>query len=430
MGCTKTVKKEPREEVKRAIAISGGGPTLGIAIGALESLQTEGIQFDVYSCACIGSWVVCIYLSKDGTESKAGIEHLKKVYQENFRPDEVYKSYPFASFFQPDIKHYLDCYSNKVLDKSTYEHLFLPDEWLKLLQKWMQSPGSGDMLSFLNDFYPLNPVIRFWSEVIFKSSLCGLVKQPNADALAAGKIDFAKLNEATPRIYTNAYCFEKQAIVLFTNKAKHESPASTNGYDLITADNLMAGSSLPYIYEPRPIDGQYYCEGATVDTVNFKSLLDNHPDLEEVWVLKIVDYKQMKRPQNLVEGLSNFPMIFADTVADDDIKLFRYHLLEEEKFDLKYEKAEYEADSRLDEYDEKMKPTLWKSCQQPDDKQQHDDKKKIKLVTIRVNYKDVNFDWNQANLKKGIKAGRDAANRRVDSYREYMKRPFSLSRGT
>src|SRR5512135_3758472 len=105
MGGTKTVKEEPREGVKRAIAISGGGPTLGIAIGALEALQTEGIQFDVYSFACIGSWVVCIYLSKDGTESKAGIEHLKKVYQENFRQDEVFRSYPFASFFQPDIEH-------------------------------------------------------------------------------------------------------------------------------------------------------------------------------------------------------------------------------------------------------------------------------------------------------------------------------------
>ena len=36
------------------------------------------------------------------------------------------------------------------------------------------------------------------------------------------------------------------------------------------------------------IDGTTYVEGATVDTVGFWDLLQNHPDLDEVWVCRIL----------------------------------------------------------------------------------------------------------------------------------------------
>ena len=398
--------------IKRALAISGGGPTLGIAIGALEALQENGIRFDVYSCACIGSWVACIYLSKDGTESKAGIDHLKKIYQESFRPDDVYSSYPFAYFFQPDITHYITSLFTKALTPSTYKNLFLPPRCMEFIKKWMLKPALGvnDMRSLLNDLYPLTPLLRLFSEIIFKSALCGIVNQPAADEFAKGKINFEMLRKADPFIYTNAYNFEKHDIEMFTNKERHEYLVpSRKDYKVISAENLMAGSSLPYIYEPRCINGKWYCEGATVDTVNFQNLLNNHPDLDEVWVLKIVDYKQLKRPTNLVEGLSTLPMIFADTAADDDIKLFRYHLLEQGKLDQEYEKAEYIADNKQDEYAQKVKGTSWPKPKNGT----------IKLVTIQADYEDVNFDWDQSNLIEGIKAGAKAAKRRIATYLEY-----------
>ena len=400
---------------KRAIAISGGGPTLGIAIGALEALQQKGIHFNVYSCACIGSWVACIYLSKDGAESKTGIEHLKKVYRESFRPDDVYAGYPFAYFFQPDIWRYTLAAVEKLCAPDPYNNLFLPSRCMEFFQKWLQRPilGINDLRAWFNDFLPVFPWTRLAVALIYKSSISGIVNQPNADALAAGKIDFDILKNAIPTIYTNAYNFKKYDVEMFTNRVSHKHPVTGERYKPISAENLMAGSSLPFIYEPRCINGKWYCEGATVDTVNFKSLLENHPDLDEVWVVKIVDYKQIAKPNNLVEGISLLPMIFADTAADDDIKLFRYHLLEEGKFDLNYEMFEYGADKMSKEYKEKMKDTLWKSCSLADKI------KKIKVVNIRVKYEDVNFDWNQANLERGIKAGKEAAEHSIETYLNY-----------
>ena len=46
-------------------------------------------------------------------------------------------------------------------------------------------------------------------------------------------------------------------------------------------------------------DGVTYCEGALIDTVNFESLLEEHRDLDEIWVSRIVDSKQVRKPKTL-----------------------------------------------------------------------------------------------------------------------------------
>ena len=48
----------------------------------------------------------------------------------------------------------------------------------------------------------------------------------------------------------------------------------------ISASSLCACSALPFIEGTVEIDGVTYCEGALVDTVNFESLLEEHPELE------------------------------------------------------------------------------------------------------------------------------------------------------
>jgi predicted acylesterase/phospholipase RssA len=39
------------KKIKRAIALSGGGPVAGIEIGALKAFEESEINFDIYSCA-------------------------------------------------------------------------------------------------------------------------------------------------------------------------------------------------------------------------------------------------------------------------------------------------------------------------------------------------------------------------------------------
>jgi hypothetical protein len=47
-----------------------------------------------------------------------------------------------------------------------------------------------------------------------------------------------------------------------------------------------------------------------------------NPDLNEVWVSRILDIKQIRQPENLYDALNNLVMLFAATTSEDDVKLF------------------------------------------------------------------------------------------------------------
>jgi predicted acylesterase/phospholipase RssA len=134
--------------------------------------------------------------------------------------------------------------------------------------------------------------------------------------------DMKLLEEAdVPVLYHNAYNVDKQQLELFSNK--------DSKYQKITTQTLCACSGLPYILSPVTINGTTYVEGATIDTVGFKDLLENHPDLDEIWVCRILDRHQIHPHHNLGEALNNLVMLFASTTSTDDVKLFRFHLKDE-----------------------------------------------------------------------------------------------------
>ena len=94
----------------------------------------------------------------------------------------------------------------------------------------------------------------------------------------------------------------------------------------ITASSLCACSALPFIEGTVEIDGVTYCEGALVDTVNFESLLEEHPNLKKVFVLPDCRFKASPQTENLHDALANLCQLFAATVGEDDVKLFKYHV--------------------------------------------------------------------------------------------------------
>ena len=134
-----------------------------------------------------------------------------------------------------------------------------------------------------------------------------------------------------PTIVHNAWNFDKQKLALFSNRPiKTPNPKYT--FDgPINASTLCACSALPFIEGTVEIGNDTYCEGALVDTVSFDSLLEEHPDLEEIWVSRIVDLKQIQKPENLHDALVLLCQLFAATVGEDDINLFKYHIRCDEK---------------------------------------------------------------------------------------------------
>jgi hypothetical protein len=145
-------------------------------------------------------------------------------------------------------------------------------------------------------------------------------------------IKFEELTKnGKPAIFHNAWNLDEQKLALFSNREMETAGKEYQYKGAIDARSLCACSALPFVEGTVEIGGVTYCEGALVDTVNFESLLEEHhkpPDdkLDEIWVSRIVDSKQIRKPENLHDALANLCQLFAATVGEDDVKLFKYHV--------------------------------------------------------------------------------------------------------
>lgn len=355
------------KKIKRAIALSGGGPPVGLQVGALKALNEFDIEFDVFTTDCIGSWTACIYNSHPKAKRFAKMEQF---YNACFVPDDVFDGFSVPiNIFVTDYFRDFKIYWQKLFDSSTYEGLFLPQRQIEYMMKYLNPCNfpktSTDLSMMFTEAMSLNPYVRLMFKLNYQSPKTGrswlLGPGKHGEDFVDRFINFNKLMRINPLIYLNAFNLTQKEINLFVNRINHPS------YKPITLTALKANSSILGYLENVDIDGQQYCEGAVVDTVNFNDLLINHPDLNEVWVINILGYKEIKPPQNQLEAdLLAVELPFA-TIAQSDIKLFALRLKE----------------TGLD--------------------------KKIKLIKIEPSYKDLDFLWKHSTLERGIQAGYEGA---------------------
>src|SRR5260370_38647065 len=239
-----------------------------------------------------------------------------------------------------------------------------------------------------------NPFVRSLTSMMYLSNINGLSRINYPDSEFMKGINFEELTkDGKPHIFHNAWNLDEQKLALFSNREMKNTKKEYIGP--IDARTLCACSALPYIEGTVEIDGVTYCEGALVDTVNFDSLLEEHPDLEEIWVSRIVDSKQIQKQENLHDALANLCQLFAATVGEDDVKLFKYHV----RFD---------------------QPEPGK-----DGKNGKNGKKKVRwtgtIVEIHVPGH-INFKWNHSNLENGRTLGKAAAEQAIEAYKEHEKR--------
>lgn len=366
---------------KRVLALSGGGPGSGLEIGAMRAFEEAGINFDVVTSDCIGSWVAAIYYGVpqnqlDQLQLKRW-QWVAKCFEGFFVPDDIYKSFPIMQGFIIDYFKTTQKTIEKMLNPDTYSKLFLPERIMEYFLSMTSSNPFQDkdvLNGFITKGLSLNPLVRFMIELSYKVEKTGItsqITQPAAIEMTVKKmINFDTLINSPTTIYLNAFNLTRQEICLFINRLNHPQ------YKPITPFSLGAASTILYYIETQTIDNEQYCEGAVVDTVNFKDLLTNHPDVDEIWVIKIDDYKTIKPPKNLFEAALLQVMAPFDTIADDDIKLFRYH---------------------LNEYNKEHSTN-------------------IKLIEVPMKYEALTYDWNYTNLYKGLEIGYEATKKRLDSY--------------
>jgi predicted acylesterase/phospholipase RssA len=388
---------------KRAICLGGGGPAAGLHIGVLEALvgaevRKEEIKFGVWALSCIGAWVGIVYnQARKGRE----IDETKKFFESVFRDNKSYKSFPMNTIFAPDWSGNVEAIWDFLLEPRNYKNAFLPREimksWLHTMSAIRRSAtrrrryriynnreleefeefqefSEGDFNRWtLNHVLAVHPAVRFLTAMMYKSNINGLSRLYYPDSSFLKGIKFQELyDDEKPFIFHNAWNLSRQKLVLFANEEKKTKSDEVEGYRPINAASLCACSALPFIEQTVTIDGDIYCEGALVDTVNFKNLLEDNPDLEEIWISRIVDAKQIRPPRNLYDSQANLCELFAATVGEDDIKLFKHHFAKNKKWE------------------------------------------KIKIIEIQVG--NIGFEWSHANLERGIKNGEEAAREALKRY--------------
>jgi predicted acylesterase/phospholipase RssA len=388
---------EPIKPIKRAITLGGGGPAAGLHIGVLEALHaadiTPKIKFDVWALSCIGAWVGIVYNQcDDGKE----VEQTYQFFRDGvFRDDESYERFPINTVFGPDWRSNIKALGDFVTERDNYKDFAWDpykmmdsfQESMSLLFDHMPAPGKkfrkldeGDFNRWiLNQVMAPNPLVRYFTSMMYLSNVTGLsrINYPDSDFMKS--IKFEKLFEKENTfIFHNAWNLNAQKLALFSNHPMAKTNKEYRGP--ISARTLCACSALPFIEETVEINGVTYCEGALVDTVNFESLIEEHgDDLDEIWVSRIVDAKQIRKPNNLHDALANLCQLFAATVGEDDVKLFKYHI--------QYDKPESGKHP-------------WKGT----------------VVEIHVPAH-IDFKWNHSNLDKGRKLGRAAAEKAIAAYK-------------
>ena len=374
---------------KRAICLGGGGPAVGLHIGALEGLKKRGIDFgnksSVWALSCIGAWAGVIY---NQAERGQEIETIYNFFHDIFRDNKSFESFPTNTIFVPDWAGYAEAIFDHLCEPKNYRNAFLPREimrsylhtvsYLSHRKNW-RNFSEGDFNRWtLNDLLAVHPAVRFLTGLVYKTRVDGRARLFYKDSNWLKQINFAALKEdGKPFIFHNAYSFAQNGIDLFAN-----DPPGWKGerHKPITAASLCACSALPFVEETVTVDETVYCEGALVDTLNFKKLLQEHDDLEEIWINRIVDTHQVHKPKNLHDALANLCQLFAATVGEDDIKLFKHHVKENNL------KAE-------------------------------DDKPQFFGTIIEIEVSDqINFHWSHENLDKGRKCGAKAADDAVKLY--------------
>jgi hypothetical protein len=228
-------------------------------------------------------------------------------------------------------------------------------------------------MAITNDIIAVHPFCRFLTSLIYRSGMTGLARMYYPDHPNSGihfDIEWSNLFlPDRPVLYFTAYNLTDQRPEVFINRRDHHL------YKPMTIQTLMACSALPYLLEPIEIDGKIYCEGATVDTVNFRDLIDNHPDLEEIWVVRILAKNQIHPPRTLLDAFTNLVMLFASTTSEDSIALFRLYL--------------QELGSR------------------------------VRIIEVPV-YGDIVYEWSYSNLQQSIQGAYDEADKVVKAYRPRM----------
>ncbi|MBA4709067.1 patatin-like phospholipase family protein [Aquitalea aquatica] len=271
-----------------ALVLGGGAPNATLMAGSLVAFIEAGVEFDIISTSGAGAIVGLLYVAAKGQDGKSALKKLADMGV----ADALYSTFPvnFKVFNKPGP---------------------LADIW----RQWQQSNPVLQAIQAQADQGPLQRLAADWSSWLM-ASLCPSDLTAQSKGLCAHVpfidqvVDFSKLASLKPQFYLNAYNLSRKRMECWDKRQ-------------ITHEHFLAALSFPLIYPPYLLDGDYYIEGAAIDTLNFKRLFQEHPHIDTTVVFDVLGSEQILHPpRDLYDAWVQSIITPLTEIARDDLKLF------------------------------------------------------------------------------------------------------------
>ena len=280
---------ELREDKARtALVLGGGAPNMALMAGAIAAFAERGVVFDVISTSGAGSLAGLLWLAPKG---QSAADALRSVVTMSIA-DSIYKLFPV---------------NYKVFQK--------PGTWADM---WRQALATNPWFAVKVKDYEQSAPYALWADWM---ALCAATLSPSGLTSSSWGlcapipfiehlIDFDRMRHIKPHFYLNAYNATDQQIDDFTK-------------EMITPEHFRAALAFPFIYGPYRLNGKLYYEGAVVDSLNFKDLVEKHVGLETIVVLDVLGSDLLIRePRDLYDSWVLSMIIPLVKAAEDDLDLF------------------------------------------------------------------------------------------------------------
>lgn len=287
--------------------MAGGGPVGGWHIGVLRAMAEHDMLDDikVWSLSCIGAWIGILYNTFEGEP----IDRVRQTYhwfKQVFLPDHVHRSFPSNRVFAADYRGNALDMIEFLTNIETIKNLWVPDAMLKACFSTLHmladpaQRNEGDFNRVLHEWMSVLPATRLLAAAAYRTQSNGMTRMHYPESKFLREINFARLRELPETIYHNAHNLSKGRIEHFSNKR----------YPYIDATTLCACSALPYVLKPVIMDGDIWCEGAMDRPIDFDPI-DDHPEVNEVWSLPLLDSEQAHQPADMTDAIGMLPMMAA-----------------------------------------------------------------------------------------------------------------------
>lgn len=279
-------RSEPRS--RTALVLGGGAPNMALMAGALAALHDRGVVFDVVSCSGAGGLAGLLWLAPKNQNPAEALRSVKTMSV----TDGIYQHFPvnYKVFQKPGM----------------------------LADLWRRAMAANPLFALSAQDYERSPAyalaidsMLLWAATLSPSGLhadsWGLCQPtPFIEQI----IDFERLKDIEPYFYLNAYNASKEIIDDFSKEE-------------ITPEHFHAALAFPFIYGPYRLNGDLYYEGATIDCLNFKDLVEKHTGLETIVIFDVLGSDALIRaPRNLYDSWVLSMIIPLVKTAEDNFDLF------------------------------------------------------------------------------------------------------------